>query len=281
LTVVALWYEEDPSTIWCAADTRISQRGSTGGRIVLTDSGAKIFASPLVCRKPTEDPRLKSTPFYYTSFGFACAGSTLPAVMTVSTASTFLQDLIAPASTLPPALIQVADLVRKLGARFMNELWSSKNFSESLFVDSVFEAVVFGYCPRSDSFQVIRLTPKNTQNKLSVVMDTRDIKTNRETIIFGSGCDRLKATIDRMKIAGIPGRIQKQAIQTVIDEESDAGVGGSLSLGLATRTGFIQCWAAQPTAPGAPNFWRNFNGIDIDAELGTIGPCVFGGMGMA
>jgi hypothetical protein len=44
MTVVAIWLEPQEQTLWVVADTRISNPGQSGGTVVATDSGAKLFA---------------------------------------------------------------------------------------------------------------------------------------------------------------------------------------------------------------------------------------------
>src|SRR5579871_4434024 len=92
MTVVAIWLEREVegTSLWSIADTRISQKGPTGGTTIMTDTGAKLFAIPIRCHQGS----VRQAARYSTSIGFAFAGSVLPATMTVATASTFLQNLL-------------------------------------------------------------------------------------------------------------------------------------------------------------------------------------------
>src|SRR5262249_23646793 len=87
MTVIAIWYEQSDDAIWSVADTRISRPGCSGGHVVQTDSGAKLFSLPISCRELAANPFLRRMPYYNTTFGFAFAGDVLPAAMTIATAT--------------------------------------------------------------------------------------------------------------------------------------------------------------------------------------------------
>src|ERR1700688_199321 len=126
MTVVAIWLEPQEQTLWVVADTRISNPGQSGGAVVATDSGAKLFALPIHCYAAVAGSFAKKT-LYQSSVGYAFAGDVLPATMTFATVSTFFQNLVTVGSYDPPRLRDIAEMVGHLAEGFSKEALFSSN----------------------------------------------------------------------------------------------------------------------------------------------------------
>ena len=274
MTVIVVWYEKPDNALWSVADTRISRPGQGGGQVVLTDSGAKLFSLPVSCREVSTDPSVKRYPYYASTFGYAFAGDVLPAAMTIATTITITQELIAYDAKLPPRLADIANLVRRLSERFSREVLSSSHGNYGKF-----EAVVFGYCPHANALGAFHLRPELSQGQLSVSMSECAIGHDDSALVFGNGRTRAIDKIAQLRSEGDHHRrtvrLPKLAVEALIREDS-GDVGGSLSVGIAGHWGFSLYGSVQPIEEGKPPARRTFNGIDLDEEIGMVGPCAVG-----
>jgi hypothetical protein len=268
MTIVAVWRETDDA-LWSVADTRISSPGQGGGTIVRTDTGAKLFALPIVCHRLLPDLTARRAPHYQTTIGYAFAGDVLPATMTYATASTFLQNLATPGEASPPMLREIAELVRSLGEQFSKESLGSSNGKYGRF-----EAVVFGWCPHLARFAIYHLSPNSNASRFEMDCTENLPNDSSSVIILGSGRTKLLESINSIRLNGDrfgrKGRIPKLAAEAVIEE--DVGdVGGSLSIGIANRFGYdLYSWL-RPVEPGKPDAFLSFNGIVLDQRTAHVG----------
>jgi hypothetical protein len=264
MTVVAIWLEPTEQVLWSVADTRISQSGLSGGTTIMTDSGAKLFAIPIRCYQAIMDLSSPKKELYSSSVGYAFAGAVLPATMTVATSSTFLQNLTTVGSNDPPRLSEIAAMIGRLAERFSKESLASSNGTYGEFT-----AAVFGWCPVLDEFAIYKLKPR-LSSRFQMACEEQRPKNNSTVVSFGSGAARLTRHIAHIRDHGDEfnrtARIPKLAIEAVIKQ--DVGdVGGSLSIGIATRNGFSLRSHVTPIVPGKPEAKISFNGIDLDHDL--------------
>ena len=61
----------------------------------------------------------------------------------------------------------------------------------------------------------------------------------------------------------------------------DATVGGATSIGAAHQFGFELFYAVEPIEEGQPAARRVFNGLDLDAEVGSVGEYIVAARGLA
>lgn len=265
MTVVAVWFEPTEQVLWSVADTRISAPGPSGGTTIMTDSGAKIFAIPIHCHQEIMDASFRKKTLYYSSVGYAFAGDVLPAAMTLATASTFLQNLTTVGSNDPPRLSEIAAMIGSLAERFSKDSLASSNGAYGKFA-----AAVFGWCPILDEFAIYKLEPRLTSSTFQMECEELRPKDNSTVVLFGSGATRLTQQIDYIRKHGDKfhrtARIPKLAAEALIAQ--DVGdVGGSLSIGAATRNGFRLYSHVTPIVPGKPEAKISFNGIDLHPDL--------------
>jgi hypothetical protein len=279
MTVVAVWFEPTDDAVWSVADTRISAVGASGGTIIRTDSGAKLFSLPVVCRKMSTAETIHSNPHFSTSFGFSFAGDTLPATMTFATASTFLQNLVTSGSANPPLLRDIARLVRTLAERYSRESLAGSNGKYGQF-----EAAIFGWCPHLARFAIYHLFPKLNSSSFSVEIKEHLPVDESYVQILGSGRERLTAQIELIRANGDrflrKGLVPKLAAEAIIEEDK-GDVGGSLSVGIATRWRYdLYSWV-RPVEPGKPQAIFSFNGINLATEIENVGHYIIGLNGIA
>ena len=264
MTIVAVWFEPTEGVLWSVADTRISKEGKSGGTTIMTDSGAKLFAIPIRCYRFGPDLNTRRIPHYSSSIGYAFAGDVLPATMTFATASTFLQNLMTQGSGDPPRLREVAGMISLLAERFSKESLGSSNGNYGKFT-----AVIFGWCPILDRFAIYRLSPRLDSSGFHVETTEHLPEDDRSVVSFGSGAARLNQKIEFIRQHGDKyhrtARIPKLAAEAVIEEDI-GDVGGSLSIGIATRGNFQLYSYVSPIVRGRPEAKISFNGIDLNQE---------------
>jgi hypothetical protein len=269
MTVVAIWLEPTEQVLWSIADTRISAPGPTGGRKIMTDSCAKHFAIPIHCQAARMNLDFRRKTPYQSSIGYAFACDVFPATMTLATASTFLQNLTTVGSDDPPRLSEIAAMIGLLGQRFSKEALGSSNGEYGKFT-----AAVFGWCPTLNRFAIYELTPRLTSSTFEMQIEETLPKDNLSIVSFGSGAARLIQQIDNIRQHGDKynrtARIPKLAAEVLIEQDM-SDVGGSLSIGAATRDGFRLYSYVTPIVKGKPEAKISFNGIDLGQEARLVG----------
>jgi hypothetical protein len=280
MTIVAIWYEPADKALWSVSDTRISAPGKDGGTIVRTDSGAKLLALPVVCRKISSDPNyIQSIPHYSTALGFAFSGDLLPATLTYATASTLLQNLMTLDSKNPPHLNAVAQLVRGLCERFTNDSLSTSNGAYGRFTSAV-----FGWCPHEQQFQIFLLEPAPCGSLISITVTKRCPINETEIVAFGSGMASFTEEVSRLReridSRGYSVRIPKLAIEAMISTGTQSDIGGSISIGIASKFRFEPFSRVHTKEPGNRRATISFNGIDLRPESIHVDQYIVGMMGM-
>lgn len=259
------------------ADTRISNSGQSGGLTISTDNGSKLFALPIVCRTLPSSTDLEQRINHVQSIGFAFAGDVSPATMTFSTAATLLQHLSTPVFVSPPSLRDIADLVRKIASTFSGQ-WLSSTMNHY----GRFEAAIFGYCSQLNQYVAYHLSSKPTFD--SPICITRHLFEDEcDILVLGSGKQQLICEIERIKRNGDEygrtGRVPKLAIEAMVKHDSCSGVGGSLSIGLASRLDYnLYSWV-RPVEYGKPEAVMSYNGFDLTA-VSEVGDFFIGINGM-
>jgi len=278
VTIIAVWYEKYDDLLWSVADTRLSSPGDHG-HIITTDRGAKLFALPVVCSDYPDDGSVERTPYFSSTNGFAFAGDVVSAITTYATASTLLQELTSSGARVPPTLNDVGQLVRRVAERVSQDVLASSNGRRA------FEAAIFGFCPGVQRFEIYRLHPKfegmNFEMALTKVVATPD---GEMILILGTGRERLEQRIAQMRQRGSDShgrriRFPKCAIEMMVAEDL-GDVGGSVSIGMAKRSGFQALFSVR-RGPDARVLHTQFNGIDLSEDVGMVGPCFIGMTGIA
>lgn len=86
MTLVMAWHEPPDGGIWLVSDSRVSNEGLSGGRVISSDHAAKVLSiSVRVVRQEMGEPWPRT--IAETSFGMAYAGSTLIALQAFAAAN--------------------------------------------------------------------------------------------------------------------------------------------------------------------------------------------------
>jgi len=279
MTIVAVWYEPQDKLLWAVADTRISQRGQSGGVIVSTESGAKLLPLPVVCRVLGQDDGFLVAPYYTSNVGFVFAGSALAAGQTYLTAVTLLQNLATLGVKNPPVLKDIAELVRRLAERFCREVLSGAAGGHGTF-----EACIFAWCQHNKRYEIHTLKPDNDAGHFAIKMTSCVPRDEDDVVLLGSGAKEFRTRLAEIRKTGDATgrklRAPKLAVEAMIREESVDDVGGSLSIGFCSEHNFNLCSWVSPKVMGQPAARRTLNGIDLDTEVGLVGDLIVAGVGV-
>jgi hypothetical protein len=264
MTVVAIWFEPFDQVIWAVADTRVSRLGPVASTI--TDMAAKLLPLSLRCFQPGEHDFVNDLTLQ-TSFGFAYAGNTLPALMTYTVANTCLQNLISRSGASPPSLADVAAVVQRIGQRYILEIMAD------------FEAVVFGWCPVEHRYRAVLLSPETKCANRHVSAYEQPLYNTEFVSLLGVHRTEVTSEITTVlqELEGLPlKRAPKIAIQNLVSKGSLPAIGGTLQIGTATELGFELKSYERPIISGQPLSARFFLGIDIDHDIGQVGSYAIG-----
>ncbi|ESZ30436.1 hypothetical protein [Mesorhizobium sp. L2C084A000] len=264
MTIAVVWLEDD--FLWCAADTRLVGGAEDNPTMEIA---SKIYVIPVAisAQVPGGEVRI---PHFWTQYGFVYAGSTSPATMTAVTASTFLQKLVRPGDRLnPPTFNEMAKLVCRLANRFMQD---SRRFG----MDGKFSAAFFGWCPHEEEYKVAYIDGRDDGGSFRVEYSTPEqpAAQGEPWLVLGSAAKTFRSTLGEYMATEehIDSRVPLRVIEKMVAEGSDRTVGGATSVGAAHKHGFELFCAVEPLVSGQSALRRVFNGLDLDAEVGTVGP---------
>jgi hypothetical protein len=102
-----------------------------------------------------------------------------------------------------------------------------------------------------------------------------DLYGSESYLLLGSHKAEVGARIDTtfVELRGqILKRAPKLALQRIVQEHAFNDIGGSLQFGTASRQGFILKLWMRPALAGEPALEFSFLGINIDEEVGQVGP---------
>jgi hypothetical protein len=232
VTLVAVWNAED--RIYAIADTRIIR--SAGN--ILTEHGPKILPLSVVCKQPgnTAGWGWFDKVVFAGSVGFAYSGSTLSALATHALAAVFTSHLIGNPGAQLPSLQDIAIAVGKIARQYMQDV------GQLAATDALFTATIFGHCPQLGRLRVFEIAPRLSSNAVQVTVTEFDTSDLDNVLIIGSCPDLLRQRIHDVRSAAehqiVRDRAPMQALQSIIDDNSNESVGGSLQLAWVTSAGF-------------------------------------------
>lgn len=275
MTIAVVWQEDE--LLWCAADTRIVAGKQSHA---VTELAAKIFSIPVKAAALGEDgPR---SPHYATQYGVVFAGAVSPATLTVANASTLLQYLVRPGDRSdPPRFEEIARFFARLSEHYMKE--RRFHLGESRLEDCVFFAAIFGWCPHTSSFKVALIEGRTDAGFRVEISFPEAPNSQRPWVVLGSAAASFWTIFEQYERSEQHGgkRIPRRVIQQMVENNVDATVGGSTSLGIAWQHGFELFYSVEPIVTNAPTSTRIFNGLDLDREVGQIGDYLVGMKGIA
>jgi hypothetical protein len=280
MTIAAIWYDKEG--IWVAADTRLSRQDAPGsGVAITTDAGAKVYPLQISCRASPRTLTELDTfgPLIYTgTLGAVFAGNVSVASQTIATMSLSCGQLACPVPVLP-TLSDLACLLGRILKRYVKDV---RQVTNDLCSNALNELVIFGKCPASNEMQIWHLSDEFDGSEVSIKITRVSISPTFPGVLIG-GADQKTHFMSRYAELGTQigaGRLPKRVV-TEMAREGRGTVGGSVSVGLADfASDFRIFWTAEPIKFGEPEARRMLNGIDIDLELGQVGPSVIGMLGM-
>ena len=229
VTLVAVWIAEE--RIYAIADTRIIR--SAGN--ILTEHGPKILPLSVVCKQPGKSGFFDKLVFAG-SVGFAYSGSTLSALATHALADLFTSHLIGNPAAQLPSLHDIANAVGKIAKQYMLDV------GQLTGPDARFTATIFGHCPQLGRLRVFEIAPQLSSNAVQVAVTEFDASDPDNVLIIGSRPDVLKQRIQIVRSGAehqiVRDRAPIDALQSIIDDNSNESVGGALQMAWVTSAGF-------------------------------------------
>jgi hypothetical protein len=229
VTLVAVWIAE--GSINAIADTRIIR---TAGNI-LTEHGPKILPLSVVCKQPGAAGWFDKVVFAG-SIGFAYSGSTLSALATHALADVFTSHLVGNPGAQLPSLQDIAIAVGKIAQQYMQDV------GQLAGATALFTATVFGQCPQLGQLRIFQIAPQLSNNAVEVAVTEFDTSDPDSVLIIGSCPDLLRQRIHDVRSAAehqiVRDRAPIRALESIISDNSNESVGGSLQLAWVTSAGF-------------------------------------------
>lgn len=249
MTLILVWPSDDALCV--IADTRLS-----AGQTVSVDAAPKIYAVPIVLHSPV----LRDGPQRCSPMGFAFAGHTAAGHMTNALATAGLQALWSDEEPKAPKVEQVAEYFARCAITVVEEIRS--HYPDDL---ASFEGLVFGWEDEGHlaySFEVTwEYGPKATAQV--ELMDFNKFG----MYAIGQGHNIAQAHIYSEWRAGRKAT-PYSALKSVIDDEGECSVGGSIQCAITTQHGTELKAVLEVTASGQA--FGGFMGAS-GGHLGMIG----------
>jgi hypothetical protein len=278
MTLAAVWRVDEQ--IYAIADTRISR--SPGS--ILTEHGPKILPITVLCKQ--EDPSsMVERISHGTTFGFAFAGATLPALSTHALANTLFQNLLGQTGSPPPGLDEISSSIAEIGLRYMREI------GEVAGLAALFSAIVFGFCIKTSRFRAFEIRPLMDRCPLQIDVSEHDLYGPDSLLVIGSRPELLRDRVRRDRpnlyadLEGLSPQMQslreidlpRRALAALIAEGVDETIGGELQEARVSRAGFLptarMVLVSPPLETGRNAAFRVL-GFDV-FEFNAIGSYVF------
>lgn len=267
MTIAAIW--KSGEVVYGASDTRIVSGESNS---VSDEITSKIFSIQIVVHEIRQGSFVHLL-HYRNQLGFIYAGSALPATMTAIMSSTLLQNLTRAGDRVdPPSFEEISELVSRLAKRFMSERRTYRG-------SGIFQAGLFGWCPRSESHRVAFIDGRDDAGTFRVELSypPEPDADDEPWLVIGGAREKFNDLIIKRNewLNSYESLNPIKVIRYMINNALDDTVGGSISIGMAHRLGFQLCYSCEPHVVGSPEARTIFNGLDIDRDIGKVGPYGF------
>src|SRR5262249_10367261 len=131
----------------------------------------------------------------------------------------------------------VAGMISGLAERFSRDALGASSGKYGKFTFAI-----FGWCPVLSRFAIYRSTPHYESSRFYLESSETLPRDTSTVVSFGSGEARLKEHIANIREHGDrfqrTGRIPKLAIEALLGQDQVGDVGGSPSIGIATKVDF-------------------------------------------
>jgi hypothetical protein len=271
MSLVALWRsiesESEPSRLWMAADSRISDRTGT-----LLNEGCKLFSVPVRCCQPAPGGSF-SQEYYSTSVGMACVGGSLTYSNVYGTLVPLLTNLICDRADIP-CMASVGMLAARVTSAYVQSLWEARG-DKALQV----QLVMGGYCSAHRRLEAYRIMPAQSTESLGKFGSWALDLTAEDVHFFGAHVDDAKVALRDINAATEHpmGRTVAplRVIRSFIKSSKYPTIGGDVQIGFTLGPRFERVSTAQPGVYG-----ERVNNINL-RQLGGVGHCAIGIIGYA
>lgn len=267
MTSIICWLNRDEYMpgIWAVSDSRIS--GQYG---VMTDNCPKL--SVIHANSFDRQDFLRRHPKRVISFGFGFAGSTLVGANVGGMLATLLGDLSeiqyydAPDLQFEakiPALADIAELARKLAEDYV------KSIGVSYPTGAKSEIVIFGFCRRSTSFKVLKISNSPHAPALLSVEDMP--VSDAQVAVLGDKKAVIEELIKSKRSQFEVGTSNWQrtpiiVLSNILSENHPGSIGGYLQMCAAFRDDVRHLLISSPGTASFP-----FVGFELFKNIGCIG----------
>lgn len=150
---------------------------------------------------------------------------------------------------------------------------------------AVFEAAIFGSCPRSNELSTYHFHPEIIDDIVQMTSTAYVGMRAHEFVYLGDEGETMRANITRAfageATLGRPlSRIPRYVIQDRIDDEASESIGGDIQLGIADRFGFRPLTLCKPRVHGQPAAYMSYLGRELTEDIGYVGEAMVGIPGM-
>ncbi|MCY1217884.1 hypothetical protein D9M68_430810 [compost metagenome] len=276
MTAIAIWRnDEAPShpSLWVAADSRVTAQRHT----VLVEDAAKVLSLPIVCRAQNQEGFFTEV-YHSHSVGYCFAGSTLMGQNVYLGLTPLLSNLISPVRYVPSLEDVAAHLFSYLRRSF-------DDFKVRAGSTAMFEAAMFGACPRTKSLCVYHFRPKLKEGVYELTCTRHATLQDGEFVYLGDESIRVSQAIaDARTEPCLPGRpksrLPRYVIEDFINDPTYETIGGDVQLAVADWAGFRPYILCKPRVPGEPQAYLSYLGRELTEDIRTVGHAIVGGPAM-
>jgi hypothetical protein len=275
MTAIAIWCNEENDnnpSLWVAADSRV-----TSGQAILVEDAAKIIGLPVLCRSAGANGFFSHV-YHEQTIGYCFAGSTLMGQNSYLGFAPMLNNLVSPTQYVP----SMADIAQHV-LSFLRLTFDE--YKVRAGQGAVFEAAIFGFCPRSNVLSTYHFRPQIIDNTIQMTSTAYPGMRSHEFVYLGDDGDSMRDRITSA-FAGndVPGRpvsrIPRYIIQDRINDAASESIGGDIQLGIADQFGFRPLTLCKPRVHGQPRAYMSYLGRELTGDIGYVGEAIVGMPGM-
>lgn len=275
MSLVVVWRNEEQEhpSIWIATDSRISGRG---GRLL--DEGGKLFSLLVVSRRPG-DAGFFSVPYFAREVGLACVGGSLIYQHVYACLVPILSNLIGLEGG-TPSMEDVAGAVGRVTTKYVVSLGEAAPSAHRVTL------VLVGHCTHDGQQEAFAFGPTFAEDGAFDRFEPSllDLAEGRAHF-FGDCTAEAEAALaaERNRVEDerniLWHRAPTRVLRAFVDDPARPTIGGDVQLGFVLGTNFTRAVTVAPHIVGQPEACMRLNNIDL-AEIGPVGPCQIGLLGM-
>ncbi|WP_345197071.1 hypothetical protein [Kistimonas scapharcae] len=269
------WFNaENNGSVWVVGDSLIT-RGS-GDYTTLIDSGAKIFAVPLICKAPDESNFFGRT-VLDTKIGLAYAGSSLVGLNIYAVLSTIFPNLVAIEGSRPPSIEDLGSYAKMISKSYIQSL-------AQITPDSApCELSIMGFCSSTGLYKICHIYPDFSSGSFDMSMTTYSNEDSKDDFVLLLG-DRkseieslIKSKRDSITEKDITWyRAPQHVLNQLVSNNTYGSIGGYLQQGLC----FGRDFTITSRLISNNGTFLSHLGFDVTGDASRVGSCIVGMPGM-